>query len=124
MVNPDQIKSYAQALGKGFLLDRAPGIAAGIINELFREWNVDVARIKADIHNDRDLWDNLTPAQWGHFNKARDMIGDMDFLTADLVIKAIAKDYPGIASLFLNSPSAYQWLEKQMASLKERLESC
>lgn len=123
MVNLDQIKNYAQALGKGMLLDMVPSIAKGLINDLFGEWNASVSKITADIHADRDFWSNLTDEQWEHFRKVRDMLGDMDFLTADLVVNAIAKDYPGIASLFLNSPMAYQWLEKQMASLKKRLES-
>lgn len=121
MVNLNQVKEYARVLGKGFLMQRAPGIAAGLISELFREWNVDVAKIKADVHNDRDLWSNLTPEQWNHLRKACDMLGDLDFLTTDLVINAITKDYPGIASLFVNSPMAREWLEKQVATLKQRL---
>lgn len=123
MVNLKQVKAYAQVLGKGFLMQRAPAIAAGLISELFREWNVDMAKIKSDVHNDRNLWSNLTPEQWNHLRRACDMLGDLNFLSADLIVGAISKDNPGIASFLVNSPMAQEWLERQVANLKEHLHS-
>lgn len=121
MIDFDKFKNAAGIFGKGLLLEMAPGIAGGFINDLFHEWKVDVAKITAHIKSDTYLWDKVTPQQWDQLKIASDRVGGLSFLTIDVVIAGIKKDFPGVASLFLNWPEAADWLSVQLDLLREEL---
>lgn len=121
MLNIQKIKEIGGIFGKGLLLQMAPGIAGGFINDYFHEWKVDEAKIAADVRNDRCLWANLTEEQWRQIGDAAQAIGGLDFLTPGLVIDSIKKDFPTVASLFLNWPEASEWLSRQLDMLREEL---
>ena len=118
----DKLKEYGGAIGKGLLLQLAPGVAGGIINELFHQWDVDVAKVIKDVQANRSLWDDIKPEQKEQLSNLASRIGNLDFITADLVIESIKNDFPGVASLFLGWPEAREWLTRQLEDLKKQSE--
>lgn len=119
----DTIKQYAGIFGKGLMLEVAPGIAGGIINELFHRWHLDVAKITQDVQRNRSLLDDMEPDQSKQLRTLAKRIGSLDFITADLIITSIKKDFPAVASLFLSWPEANEWLTRQVNDLKKRIDS-
>jgi hypothetical protein len=119
----DKLKPYASILGKGLLLQMAPGIAAGIINELFHQWNIDVARINQDVQQNRSLWDVMDPKYREQLKTVGSAIGTLDFITPDFIAQSIKEDFPAVATLLLGSPEALEWLTRQINELKGGLES-
>ena len=121
MLDIAKIKDIAGIFGKGLLLQMAPSMAGGFINDYFHEWKVDEAMIAVDVRNDRCLWAKLTDEQWRQFRDAAEAVGGLNFLTPELVIDSIKKDFPGVASLFLNWPEAAEWLSRQLDLLRDEL---
>jgi len=121
MLNLDRFRDVAGIFGKGLLLEMAPGIAGGFINDLFHSWKVDVAKITSHVKNDTCLWEKVTDEQWSQLKAASDRVEGFDFLTVDLIIDSIKKDFPGVASLFLSSPKAGDWLSRQLDLLRQEL---
>jgi len=121
MLNIGNFKDVAGIFGKGLLLEMAPKIAGGFINDLFHEWKVDVLKIANHVMTDRYLWEKVTDEQWSQLKTASDRVGGLDFLTVDLVIDGIKKDFPAVASLFLNWPRAADWLGRQLDLLRQEL---
>lgn len=117
------IKKLGQLFGKGLLLQTAPGVAQQVIRDLFREWDVTTALIREYVRTDISLADRITPIQREEMRAVQRLIGNLDFLTPDLVLKAIEKDFTGPASLFLSSPSAMQWLVRQIDGIKDQISS-
>ena len=118
MLNLHKLKQVADIFGRGVVLQVAPRIAGGMINEFFHKWNVDVARITRDVQHDRCLWDNLTPDQREQLKIAAQKIGNLDFITTDFIITSIKKDFLAVATLLLNWPEAGEWLARQIDDLK------
>ena len=114
----DRFKHY----GKGLIVQLVPGMAAGLIVELFSEWKVDVASITRDVQNHRSLWVDLKEEHKQQLAQVARQVGSLDFLTSDFVINSIKKDFPTVASLFLNWNMAGQWLDRQMNELKEGMD--
>lgn len=114
----DNVKPYAGILGKGLLLEMAPGIAGGVINELFHQWKMDVSRVTKDVQSNRSLWDDMTPDQREQLKNLGSRIGSLDFVTPDLIVNSIKKDFPAVASLFVGWPEAGEWLDRQVNDLK------
>jgi len=119
----DTIKQYGGVFAKGLMLQMAPGIAGGIINELFHQWKVDRAKVTLDVQHNRSLWEDMKPEQRKQLNSLSKRIGNLDFITTDLVITSIKKDFPLVASLFLGWPEAQEWLERQIEDLKKQASS-
>lgn len=116
-LNLDTIKQYASMFGTGLLKQMAPGVASGFINGLFHQWHVDGAKITQDIQNNRSLWDGLEPDQRREIGDLAKKVG-LDFITPEFFINSIKKDFPGVASLFLQWPEAAEWLASQIDDLK------
>jgi len=102
------------------MLEMAPGIAGGIINELFHQWHVDVAKITQDVQSDRSLWDGMKPEQRNQLKSLPRRVGNLDFITPAFIINSVKKDFPSVASLLLNWPEANEWLVRQIEELKKQ----
>lgn len=113
----DRVKEGAGVFGKGLLLQVAPNIAAGIINELFNRWKIDVAKVTEKINNNASLWSELAPEHKQELIDLSEKIS-LDFITPEFFINSIKRNFPGVASLFLNWPEAADWLTRQIAELK------
>lgn len=103
-------------------MELAPGIGAGLINELFHQWKIDVAKITQDVQSDRSLWADMAPDQRKELNTLASKIGNLDFITPTFIIDSIKKDFPGVASLFINWEAGMKWLARQIEDLKKQAE--
>jgi len=101
----------------------APGIAEGAINQLFHEANVDVIKLGDYVQHNRSLWDQLSPQQQAELKSTSLLLGDLDFITPELIVNAIKQDFWLVANLLVNWPEAADWLERQINELKERIAS-
>ena len=119
-LNLDALKKSASAVGIGLLKGMAPRIASGFINEQFHQWHVDVAKITQDVQNNRSLWGEMEPDQRRQIDDLAKRVGNLDFITPEFLINSIKKDFPGVASLFLNWSEAAEWLARQIEDLKEQ----
>jgi hypothetical protein len=118
MPNLDSIKRRLAPFGRGLMMEMIPGIAAGTINEFFHQWDVTVVKITQDVQDNRSLWNGMEPEKKRELGAIAQRVGNLDFITPEFLINSIRKDFPGVASLFLNSPSAGKWLERQIEELK------
>ena len=118
----DKLKQYGSLLGKGLMLEMAPGIAAGLINELFHQWNIDVAKITQDVQHNRSLWDAMAPDQRKELNNLAAKIGNLDFFTPSFIIDSIKNDFPGVASLLINWEPGMKWLTEQLEDIKSTIQ--
>lgn len=103
------------------MLQMAPEIAGGLINDLFHQWNMDVAKVTEDVRENKSFWFKMDPEQHEQLRVLAEKLGDVDFLTPDVVINGIKKDFPGVASLILNWPEAEEWMLLQIADVKARV---
>lgn len=117
----DKVKRYAGVFGTGLLRQMAPDIAGGMLNELFHTWNVDVDKVCRDVQDDRPIWDDLKPDQRKHLFDAARSMGNLNFLTVEVVVNGIKKDFPAVAGLFLTWPEAHDWLTRQLDILKREV---
>jgi hypothetical protein len=113
---PELLKVF----GKDLVIQAAPGIAEGVINQFFHELNVDMAKVTDYVQHNRSLWNELKPEYQEQLRDLALRLGSLDFITPGLVIHATKKDFPAIASLFLNWADAGYWLERQLSELRER----
>ena len=118
MIN--RLKEYGSILGKGLLSQMAPGVAGGVVNELFHQWNITVARVVEDVRTNRSLWDGMTPEHRRNLKYVKETLGNLDFLTADLIIESIKTDFPAVASMLASWTAANEWLKRQVNDLKSR----
>lgn len=116
-----KLMETAGTFGRGILLEIIPKIAGGFINELFHQWEVDVPKVTQDVLGDKPLWENMEPSQREQLEDLKQRVGNLDFLTPELVVDSIKVDFPAVASLFLNWPEAGEWLDKQINNLKAGL---
>jgi hypothetical protein len=119
----DKLKQYGGLLGKGLMTQLAPGIAEGLINELFHQWKIDRAKAIQDVQSNRSLWNEMAPDERKELNSLAVTIGNLDFITPIFIINSIKKDFPSVASLFLNWPEAQEWLARQIEDLKKEASS-
>lgn len=114
---PDYLAKL-KVFGKGLIVEMVPGIASGIINEFFHQWNVNAAKIIQDVQSNRSLWVDLKPDQRDQLKATSQRLGNLDFITPEFLINSIKEDFPAVASLFLNWPEAGEWLARQINDLK------
>jgi len=119
----ERLKHYTSVFGSGLLKQMAPEIAGGMLNELFHKWDVDVDKIVTDVQRDRSIWDDLQPDQRKHLMNLANRIGNLDFITPNMVIESIKKDFPAVASLFLSWDEAQEWLCRQIDHLKQEAQN-
>lgn len=114
----DKIKNAMAPFGKGLLAQAIPGMASGLIIELFHQWKITTPLIIEYIKTNRSLWGDMDEQKQTDLIVAAQKVGNLDFITADFLINSIRKDFSGVASLFLNWPEAREWLERQIIELK------
>jgi hypothetical protein len=119
----NRLKGYGSMLGKGLLLQMAPGVAKGVIRELFTQYQVTVEKVVDDVKNNRPLLDNIGEEQLKNLKGAGSALGNLDFIDAKFVIDSIKDDFPAVASLFLSWTDANQWLLRQINALKKIAQS-
>ena len=119
----DKLKQYGGLLGKGLLLQMVPGIAEGFINKLFHDWKVDEDKVKEDVLHNKSLCEDMQPDQKRQLSVLQQKMGNLDFITPDLVIKSIKGDFPKVASLLHNWPEGKEWLAKQIEDIKKEASS-
>lgn len=115
----DKLKRYAEVFGSGLTLEVMPDITAGVILEIFHHWQIDVTKVTRHVEQNISLWGKLEPHQRENLKKAAQRVGKVDWATPNWFIKTIKKDYPAVASLILDWPEAYAWLEHQIEELKQ-----
>ena len=118
----DSLKEYAGLFSKGLILEMAPGIAGGIVNELCHEWNLNIAKVTEDIRENKSFWFKMDAEQHEQLRVLAEKLGEVDFLTPDVVINGIKKDFSGIASLFINWEPAMKWLTEQVEDIKSKIQ--
>lgn len=114
----DRLKKYGSSLGTNLIRGAVPGIAGGLITEMFHQWHVDVAMVTKLVQNNHSLWDELKPGVRIELGDLAKKVGSLDFITPEFLILSIKGDFPGVASLFLNWPEAAEWLKRQIDELK------
>jgi hypothetical protein len=119
----EQFKHYGGILAKGLIPQLVPGMAAGLITDLLHQLNVDLTSITNDIENNRSLWGGLDDENKRQLAFAARKVGSLDFITKEWFINAIKSDFSDIASLFLNSARAGQWLQSQIDEIKREIEA-
>jgi hypothetical protein len=117
----DKIKQVMAPMGRGLLGEAAPGFAGGVIVELFHEWKITDAKVREDVKRNRSLWAEMAADDRKQLGVVARQVGNLDFITPELIIESIAEDFPAVASLFINSPQAGQWLAQQVDDLKEQV---
>jgi len=117
-LNLDILRKYANIFGTGLLKETTPKIAQGFINQLFHQWHVDTDMVTQYVQSNQSLWDKMAPDTRNQLGVLAERVGDLDFITPELFITGIKKDFPGVASLFLNWPEAGEWLTMQIDELK------
>ena len=120
MVDMAKVKEVADTLKRGLMLQMAPEIAGGLVNGLFHQWNVDIKKVTEDVRENKSFWFMMDAEQHEQLRVLAEKLGEVDFLTAEVVINGIKKDFPGVASLFLNWPEAGKWLLLQIEDVKAR----
>ncbi len=115
------IKKVGNLLSKGLISQFAPDIMQGTLVSLFRGWKLDVDKTTAWVLENRSLWDSMSHEHQEQFKRMGSKIGDISWLNADWVIKALKDDFPGVASLFLGWPKAKNWLGRQLEVIKTHI---
>jgi hypothetical protein len=115
------IKDKLGGFGKSMAISQAPEIAKGFVNELFHQWKIDKDTLIADVLKNASILERMTPEQEKALRGVADLIGNLDFITSEVVIEGIRKDFPLVASLFLGWHEAADWLERQLDSLKQHI---
>jgi hypothetical protein len=116
-----KIKGVASSFGKELLSGLTPRAASGLINELFHQWSVDVPKITQYVQQNRSLWDGIEPDRRRQLGGLAKKVGSLDFITPDFLVDSIKRDFPAVASLFLNWPEAGEWLARQIDDLKKQV---
>jgi len=118
----DIVKRYGRLLGKGFIADKAPEIAKGLIVEMLKAKGVNVKKATEWVQGNACLWDTLEPKYQNIIIRLRRNAGRLDWLTADWIIDAMKRDIPSVASLFIGWRKGKNWLARQAEIIKERTE--
>ena len=119
-LNLKNLKQLANILGRGLVGESAPSIAAGIFVELFHQQRVSFISITKLIQSDTLLWEKVEERHQNMFRKLAGRIGDIQWLNSEWAINTLRPEFPGIASLFLNDETAYQWLEKNLEEIRQQ----
>lgn len=108
-------------VGRGLAGMVAPHVAAEILTSHLKE--VPIVEVVGMIDGDVILWEL---ADEDGREKAKQLIrefGGSGWITIDWAMKAVKKELPILASLFLSSPKCYQWLEKQVEIIRFHIDS-
>lgn len=115
------LKQLASTAGRGILLQMLPSIAGGVLTRFFHEWKVDEGKILYYVENNVSLWSMLEDQQREDLRGAVAFIGRDEFITPEWVINSIKNDFTAVAGLFLSSPAAAEWLNRQVEELKAEI---
>lgn len=117
----DYIRGIGELTLKGLVANNAPRITKGMINELFRQYNITVEKIIPLIQENRGLWSMLPPEYYDKIKKAVRQAGSVDWFTSDWVIEAVRKEHPALASLFLGWRKGRNWLDRQANEIRKEV---
>ena len=99
----------------------APAIIRGFLNELLSK--VTLNQVIDWVNNDKPLLSIRNEKYTKIIQAVGKDIGQLDWLTADWAITSIRKEHTALASLFVGWDVAYMWLNRQIAAIKETIES-
>jgi hypothetical protein len=116
-----EIAAYAKIAGRGLVAQMAPPILKGALVEILRP--VTVQEAAEWVNNNTSLWDTLSLQHQEGLQMMAQKVGSLDWLTADWVIDALKKDCPALASLFLGWKKGHNWLVRQVAIIRGKVES-
>ncbi len=117
------ITKYAGILGKGFVAEMAPKMAKGALVDLLKQKGIGVKEASKWVEEDVCLWDTLEPRHQNALIALKRQIGSVDWLTPDFIIDSLRKDCPAVASMFLGWRKSKNWLTRQIAIIKRKIES-
>jgi hypothetical protein len=117
----DRMKEKMEPFGKGLLAEALPDFAGGVIVELFHQWKITDAKIREDVKCNRSLWPDIGLDDQNRLALIQRQVGNLDFITPELIIDSIKEDFPVVASLFINWPEANEWLTRQIEELKREV---
>lgn len=117
------VDKWAKLVGRGMVAQFAPDLVRSALVQLFQEREVSVQEAIEWVEHDHCLWGCMKPQHQNEVRKAARILGKVDWLTADWAIKALRKDLPALASLFLGWDEGKEWLERQITMIKEQARS-
>ncbi len=96
----------------------APQIAKGLLVEYLVK--IKISEIITYVEKDMSLWAQMTPEYQAKTKKIFKMQNDLHWLTSKWLIDSIRKDIPRLASLFLGWKKALNWLDRQVAEIRQQ----
>jgi hypothetical protein len=116
----NKIRRFAGPAMKGLGAVIAPSIAQGMLVEWLGR--VSINDILAYVSKDVILWNQIDPHSQAKAVEMIKSVGGLRFATVEWAEKAISKDLPAVASLFISSPRAHCWIEKQLTIIRQECE--
>ncbi len=116
----EKVQSLAGPSMRGLAAQFAPSITKGLLIEYLGK--IKIEDIMSYVEKDVSLW-SQTPEYQAKIKKLARMQGNLSWLTSDWLIEAIRKDLPSLASMFLGWKKARNWLDRQVAELKQQINS-
>ncbi len=117
MVN--SLRGFGELLLHGFVANNAPNMFKGMLNTYLTDYNINSKMISELVMKNQSLWSLLPEDQYGRVQNVLAQIGSIDWLTSDWLINAVREKHTAIASLFLSWKKGRNWLDRQVAEIKE-----
>jgi hypothetical protein len=117
----NMLKGYAGMAGKALIKTAAPAMFQGVFIELISKWSLDVEKVTNWVEKDASLWEMFTHEQQDTLAGYADMIRCAEWLNSDWIIDTLVKDYPSVASLFLNWDEGHDWLDRQVEIIRRNI---
>jgi hypothetical protein len=109
------------SLISGSIIEAAPSVLKAAMQEYLSK--VKFNEMVQWINEDRSLWEALPDNYRRVFKDYGSKLGKMEWFTPEWVIEAGRESAPSLYSLFIGDPDAQNWLERQIAEIKENIKS-
>jgi len=116
---PVNLQGFGELILHGIVANNAPKMFKGMLNAWLTDFMIDSTVIAGLVMQNKSLWSMLPENQYGRFQNVISQIGDIEWLTTEWLIDAVRKEHPAIASLFLGWKKGRNWLDRQLAEIKE-----
>jgi len=116
---PVNLQGFGELILHGLVANNAPNMFKGMLNTWLTDFMIDSKVISDMVMQNKSLWSMLPENQYDRFQKILGQIGDIDWLTTEWLIDAVRKEHSAIASLFLGWKKGRNWLDRQLAEIKE-----
>ena len=120
-----EILGYAkEAFGitvKGLITGNSPLVFRGIINELFRQYEITPEKVVPLVQQNEELWSLIDPSRYEQIRIGVSQAGDLSWLTSDWIIDAIRQEHAALASMFLSWRKSKNWLDRQIVNIKKEV---